>query len=471
MDSAELVRSGIFRQAELIAAAEVSSRELTEACLERIAKLDPRLNAFRVVTAERARERADEADRQRAAGERLPLLGVPVALKDNLDVAGELTTHGTLGFDRPATADGEHARRLREAGAVLIGKTNLPELAVVGFTETEAWGITRNPWDPARSPGGSSGGSAAAVAAGMVGGASASDGAGSIRIPASNCGLFGLKPQRGRISLFPDGEHWYGMSQGGCLTRRVIDTALWLDVTAGSIAGDAHAPPPPEGTYVEAARRVPPKLRIAVSTKPVRAAASPILDERVVAAVEATAEVLRSLGHEVVERAPDYGSVGNAIVPRYLGGVAKDFSGVPHPERLEPRTRGFARMGRALPRRILRSALATEAAHAARINAIFDDVDVVVMPVAGEPPVEIGRWAGRGAMRTLLGMSRSYPYTPVWNYTGQPAASIPAPVAEGGLPIGAMLVVAPNREELLLSLAAQLEAELGWPDRAPRDVA
>ena len=471
MDSAELVRCGIFRQAELIAAGEVSSRELTEACLERIALLDPRLNAFRVVTAERARERADEADRQRAAGERAPLLGVPVALKDNLDVAGELTSHGTLGFEQPATADGEHARRLREAGAVLIGKTNLPELAVVGFTETEAWGITRNPWDPERSPGGSSGGSATAVAAGMVGAASASDGAGSIRIPAANCGLFGLKPQRGRISLAPDGEHWYGMSQGGCLTRRVIDTALWLDVTAGSIDGDAHTPPSPSGSYVEAARRAPGKLRIAVATTPARAAAPPILGDRVRAALEATANALRGLGHEVIERAPDYGGVGNAIVPRYLGGVAKDFAAVPHPERLEPRTRGFARLGRALSGRVLRSAIAAEPAHAARINAIFDDVDVVMTPVTGEPPVEIGRWAGQGALRTLLGMSRTYPYTPVWNYLGQPAASIPAPVPEGELPIGAMLVVPPNREELLLSLAAQLEAELAWPERTPADVA
>ncbi len=471
MDSAELVRSGIFRQAELIAAGEVSSRELTEACLERIAKLDPRLNAFRVVTAERARERADEADRQRAAGERLPLLGVPVALKDNLDVAGELTTHGTLGFDRPATADGEHARRLREAGAVLIGKTNLPELAIWGFTETEGWGITRNPWDPSRSPGGSSGGSAAAVAAGMVGAASASDGGGSIRIPAANCGLFGLKPQRGRVSLHPDGEHWYGLSHGGCLTRRVVDTALWLDVASGSIPGDVHTPPPPEGPYVEAARRSPGKLRIAVSTKPLRAAAPPILDDRVATAIEATAGVLRDLGHDVFERDPAYGTVGNDFVPRYLAGVAKDFAGVPHPERLEARTRGFARMGRAIPARVLRSALGNEEKHARRINAIFEDVDILVTPTTGVPPIEIGRWAGRGALRTLLGMGRTYPYTPIWNYTGQPAASIPAPVPEGELPIGAMLVVPLNREELLLSLSAQLEAELAWPDRAPADVA
>ncbi len=467
MDSAELLNAGIARQAELIASGEVSSRELVGACLERIDRLEPKLNAFRIVLHERAREGADTADERIAAGERLPLLGVPIAVKDNVDIEGELTTHGTLGFTAIATEDSEHASRLRAAGAVLVGKTNLPELAVCGFTETEAWGITRNPWDTSLTTGGSSGGSGAAVAAGMVGAASASDGAGSIRIPAANCGLFGLKPQRGRVSLLPDREHWYGMSVAGCLTRRVIDTALWLDVASGRASGDADTPPPPSAPFVEAARRDPGKLKIAISMKPIRALLPPILDDRVVTAIEATADVLRSLGHEVVERTPAYGSIGNDLVPRYLAGVAQDVAGVPHPERLEPRTRGFARLGRAIPDRALRNALANERKHVARINAIFDDVDVLLTPVTGEPPVEIGRWAGKGALRTLIGMGRTYPYTPIWNYTGQPAASIPAPVPSGEPPIGAMLIAPPNGEELLLSLAAQLEAELAWPDLIP----
>ena len=323
--------AGIARQAEMIAAGEISSRELTEAYLERIARIEPRVNAFRVVLGERAREAADAADARVAAGETAPLLGVPVAAKDNIDVAGELTTHGTLGFTEVAREDCEQVRRMREAGAVLIGKTNLPELAVCGFTETEAWGITRNPWDLGHSTGGSSGGSAAAVAAGMVGAASASDGAGSIRIPAANCGLFGLKPQRGRISLLPDREHWFGLSVAGCVSRRVIDTALWLDVAAGRASGDADTPPPPETSFVEAARRSPGKLRIAMSMKPVRAAAPPILDDRVVKAIEATAGALRSLGHEVSERAPGYGGLGNDFVPRYLAGVAQDVAARPLP--------------------------------------------------------------------------------------------------------------------------------------------
>ena len=467
MSADEAMDAGIARQAEMIAAGEISSRELTEAYLERIARIEPRINAFRVVLGERAREAADAADARIAAGESAPLLGVPVAVKDSVDVAGELTTHGTLGFTEVAREDAEQVRRIREAGAVLIGKTNLPELAVCGFTETEAWGITRNPWNLDHTTGGSSGGSAAAVSAGLVGAASASDGGGSIRIPAANCGLFGLKPQRGRISLLPDREHWYGLSVTGCVSRRVIDTALWLDIAAGRASGDADTPPPPETSFVEAARRAPGKLRIAMSMKPVRAAAPPILDDRVVTAIEATADALRSLGHEVSERTPDYGSLGNDFVPRYLAGIAQDVAAVPYPERLEPRTRGFARLGRAIPGKVLRNALANEREHTARINAIFDDVDVLLTPVTGEPPVEVGRWAGKGAMKTLVGMGRTYPYTPVWNYTGQPAASVPAPVGKGELPIGAMLIAAPNREDLLLSLSAQLEAELGWPDLIP----
>jgi amidase len=200
----EVAFAGIARQAEMLAAGEISSVELLDLCLERIERLNPRLNAFTQELHESARAAAVEADRRLAAGERAPMLGVPIALKDELDdVEGLITTNGTAGYDRPAPADAEHTRRLRAAGALIVAKTTLPELAIVGFTESKTYGITRNPWDQGRTTGGSSGGSAAAVAAGLFGAASASDGAGSIRIPAANCGLFGLKTQRGRISLAP----------------------------------------------------------------------------------------------------------------------------------------------------------------------------------------------------------------------------------------------------------------------------
>ena len=212
MDRDELAFAGVVRQAELIRRGEVSSRELVELYLARIERLDPELNAFRTVMAERALADAGQADARRGAGDDRPLLGVPIAVKDTEDVAGETTAMGTAAHGGRAERDNDFVSRLRAAGAVIIGKTNLPELAIMGATEGPAFGVTRNPWNTDRTPGGSSGGSGAAVAAGLCAAATASDGAGSIRIPASCCGLVGLKPQRDRISLAPLDEHWYGLS-------------------------------------------------------------------------------------------------------------------------------------------------------------------------------------------------------------------------------------------------------------------
>ncbi len=467
MDPVDLAFAGIAEQARLLREKEISSRELVDLYLGRIERIDPGLNSFREVFADRARASAAAADERLAAGESAPLLGVPVAFKDELDITGTLTRHGTRGYDDPATADAEHVRRILGAGAIALGKTNLPELAICGFTETEANGDTHNPWKTGHTPGGSSGGSAAAVAAGLVGAASASDGAGSIRIPAANCGLFGLKPQRGRISLMPEAEHWYGMSKTGCLTRTVLDTALWLDVAAGPAPGDAHTPPPLDRPYVEAATSDPGTLRIVTSVEPVRTVAPPIVTDDVAAVVTTVGAVLRDRGHSVSERTPDYGSVANGVAPLYLRGIDEHFQQVPHKDRLERRTRGFARLGRLVPTKLMLSALESRAEHTRRINTLFDDADVLITPVVGEPPVPVGKWRGKGALRTTVGMSRTYPFTAVWNYTGQPAASVPAGFTADGLPLAVMLVAAPNREDLLLSLAAQLEDTLGWPDQRP----
>lgn len=467
MNDADLAFSGIAEQARLLRARSVTSLDLVGLYLERIERIDPALNAFREVYPEDAHAEAAAADRRLAAGEMLPLLGVPVAIKDELDITGRITSHGTVAYAEPASSDAEHVRRLRSAGAIVIGKTNLPELAITGFTESEFIGDTRNPWDASRTPGGSSGGSGAAVAAGLVGAASASDGAGSIRIPAANCGLFGLKPQRGRISLMPESQHWYGMSKAGCLTRRVIDAALWLDVTAGPAPGDAHTPPAPVSSYVEAVHTEPEKLTVAWSVEPVRALAPPIVDESAKSAVDTVVAALASLGHSIVARTPEYGSVGNEIAPLYLRGILEHFEQVPHQERLEARTRGFARMGRLVPEAMFRGALQRQVSHTERINRIFDDVDLLVTPATGLPPLPVGEWKGKGALRTSIGMSRVYPFTAVWNYTGQPAATIPAGFTSDGLPIGAMLIAPPNGEELLLSVAARLEEVLGWSDHRP----
>jgi amidase len=467
MDPVDLAFAGIHEQARLIREKEISSRELVDVYLERIDRLDPQLNAFREVFADEARAAAEAADEKLASGVDGPLLGVPVAFKDELDMVGKVARHGTNAYDEPATANAVHVQRILDAGAIAIGKTNLPELAICGFTESEATGDTRNPWDTSRTPGGSSGGSGAAVAAGLVGAASASDGAGSIRIPAALNGLFGLKPQRGRISLMPEAEHWYGMSKTGCLTRRVIDTALWLDVAQGPANGDAHTPPPPTGSYLDAARADPGKLRIGTTMKTVRGIAPPIIDDATKGAMETAAALLADLGHTVSERSPAFKNAGNGMIALYLRGARQHLEQVPHPDRLEARTLGFGRLGRMIPDRVLKAALRDQDKHAARLNEVFADIDVLVTPTTGTLPVPVGKWRGKGAFRTLISMSRVYPYAAIWNYTGQPAASVPVGFTDDGLPLSVMLVVPPNREDLILSLAAQLEGAVGWPDRRP----
>ena len=458
--------AGAVRQAEMVRRGDITPTELVELYLDRIEQLDPELNSYRVVLGERARADAKRVEERLANGEgaRLPLAGVPISLKDTEDLEGEVTCWGTSAFDAPAAADGEMVRRLREAGAVVLGKTNLPELAICGFTETKAWGITRNPWDTDNTPGGSSGGAGAALASGLCAMASASDGAGSIRIPAALCGLFGLKPQRDRISLAPFREHWHGLSVTGSLARSVADSALWLDVCHGGVPG---GPPPPDQTFLQAARAKPGRLRIAFSTKPPRLLAPPIVRDEVKLAVEQTSELLRSLGHTVEARDPDWGLVGNHSVPRYLNGVTVEVARVPHPDRLEPRTRQFARLGRLQGGPFLRSARRAEAKDARRILSIFDSCDVLVTPTIGEKSVEVGRWDGKGALRTLLGMSRAYPYCLPWNHLGNPAASVPAGFTTDGAPLSVQLVGRPNDEATLLSLAAQLESERRWADRLP----
>jgi amidase len=452
MEQNELAFAGAAGHAEMVRAGEISARELVELYLERIERLEPELNAFRVVMAERALADAQQADGRRGAGDERQLLGVPLAINDTEDVAGEPTRWGTATNGAPAARDNHLVSRLRAAGAVILGKTNMPELAIMGDTEGPAFGITRNPWDTDRSPGGSSGGSAAAVAAGMCAAASGSDSAGSIRIPAANCGLVGLKPQRDRISLAPLEEHWYGLSAAGFVTRTVADTALLLDATADRA-----------GSYVEAARRAPGRLRIALSLKP------PVpggVDAQVRDSVRRVGEALRALGHEVTERDAAWGRASDAVTVLYLSGIAEDATRFERPERLQRRTRGFVRLGRAAQRLVDRVRRA-EVEHAARLNRLFDDFEVLLTPTCARPPVSAAHWEGMSATRALIGMATAYPFTAIWNMTGQPAISVPGPPASDGLPIGAQLIGPPHGEQRLLSLAGQLEAELGWPDRRP----
>jgi amidase len=467
MRSDELAFAGAARQAEMLKSREVSSRELTELYLERITKFDPTLNSYRVVWGEWALEQADAADKQLGSGGEGPLLGVPIAVKDTVDVKGDVTMLGTAAYDQTAEVNSILVDRLHEAGAVILGKTNLPELAIHGFTESKTFGITRNPWNPERTTGGSSGGSAAAVAAGLAAMSHASDGAGSIRYPSAHCGLFGLKPQRDRVPI--DAEHWYGMSVNGCVSRTVADTALYLDAVTAGPSWSANAPPSPERSFGEAASSAPGKLRVAVTLKPPRAVAPPLLGDESRLMVEQTAELLGSLGHEVEWRDPDWGNVGNQISSRYMGGIADDVDAVPHPEKLEGLTRGYRRLARIMaPGWAVRRSVRLEGEDRKRIGAIFDDHDVLLTPLTAGPAFEHGRFHSRGALRCLLGESRFYPNAVAWNHLGNPAAAVPAGLSSEGLPLSVQIVGRPADEATLLSLAAQLESERPWADRRPR---
>jgi len=458
---------GLVEQAAALASGTVSSRELTTRSLERIEATQPTLNAFRVVCAEQAFADAEEADRRLAAGERAPLLGVPVAIKDDVDLAGHQTAFGCAGEHRSAERDAEPVRRLREGGAVVVGKTSAPEVGQWHFSETEAFGVTRNPWQPEHTPGGSSGGAAAAVAAGIVAGAMGSDGAGSIRIPAAWTNLVGLKPQRGRVSTWPDAEAFNGLSCYGPLTRGVADSALLLDVLAGNVPADRHHVPAPPEPFAAVAARPPGRLRIALSfATPIGATNK--LDAEHRAAVEALAASLAELGHEVEPRDPDYGLVGAALIPRGMSAVEAWLT-----ERevdrtqLEPRTRVHARMGRLLSGAPTRAARAAELPFRRRLGAIFDDVDLVLTPTTAQPPPRIDHLKGRGYWATSTAASATCPFAWPWNVVGWPAISVPAGFTATGLPIGAQLVAPAASEALLLSLAAQLEQVRGWNRQRP----
>src|SRR4051812_7004411 len=385
----DLAFAGAARIAETIRDREVSPSEITELYLERIARIDPQLNAFRIVLGERALADAKRAEERLAAGDQAPLLGVPVAIKDNVDYAGEVTAHGTAAYGGPAKEDSTIVRRLRDAGAVIVGKTNLPELAIYGFTESPAWGDTRNPWDPSRTCGGSSGGSGVAVAAGMSAIAHATDGAGSIRYPAAYNGLFGLKPQRNRVSLWPDREHWYSLSVSGCVSRTVMDTALYLDVMSGPEKGDLDVPPPFDRPLLEAARSDPGKLRIACSTKTILP--GPKAPE-ILGAYRETVELLRSVGHEVTEQSPSYGRMYTDFYPLYFRGIRDEALTLPHPERLSDQTKSFVRSGRLFSDRRLAKVRDRMPAARGRILELWRDYDVLLTPATAQLPVEIGHW-------------------------------------------------------------------------------
>ncbi|WP_099037878.1 amidase [Mycobacterium neglectum] len=455
MDDRELAFAGAAQQARMLADGTITAPALLDVYLNRIARLDPELRSYRVVLADSAREQAVAAQARLDAGERVPLLGVPIAIKDDVDIAGETTTYGTAAHGPARTADAEVIARLREAGAVFVGKTAVPEMTLWSFAETVAFGATRNPWNTDYTPGGSSAGSAASVAAGLASMALGSDGMGSIRIPSTWCGLFGIKPQRDRVPLAPHDDAWNGLTVNGPIARTVEDAALFLDVTSD------------ESGFVAAAAKEPGMLRIAVSTKvPLGVVTRVGAQQR--AAVEESAALLRDLGHQVVLRDPDYPSTAIAhALSRYFRGAYDDVQTLPHPERLEARTREFARIGGLVSDERMIRIRAAERELAERVQSIYDDVDVVLTPGTALGPSRIGAYQRRGAVSTLTLVAARVPFQAVFNATGQPAAVVPWGLDGNGVPTAIQLVGRPFDEATLLSLSAQIEKARPWADRRP----
>ncbi|WP_405484354.1 amidase [Nocardia sp. NBC_00511] len=464
MTMASVGELALAELAQALATGTISSVEATTDVLDRIEASQDTLNAFRIVRREQALAEAAEADRKLAAGERFPLLGVPMAIKDDTDLAGTPTAFG-CGGDFPAkTEDAESVRRLRAAGAVIVGKTNTCELGQLPFTSAEAFGHTRNPWAADRTPGGSSGGSAAAVAAGLVPAALGSDGAGSVRIPAAWNNLVGIKPQRGRISTWPLPEAFYGLTVNGPLARTVADAALLLDAAAGAHPGDLHTPPALRVS--DAVGRDPGRLRIALSLGIPFTATRTRLDREVEARVHATADTLRRLGHEVSIANVPYGVLmGATFLPRSMTGIDQAMKRLPGAT-VDPRTHHNASVGRLLAPTLF-AARKAEPLLRNRIGRMFNDFDVILAPTTATPPPDVHEIDGIGNWATDELITAVCPYTWPWNVLGWPSVNVPAGFTATGLPVGAQLMGPANSEPLLVSVAAQLESELQWYKHRP----
>jgi amidase len=459
-------------QAELVRRKEVSPLELVDAVIERIERLNPRLNA--VIT-----PRYDQA-RAAAAGPLPggPFTGVPFLVKDLIAAqAGVRFTAGSsfLGDFAP-DHDSELVRRLERAGLVILGRTNTPELGILPTTEPRRFGPTRNPWDPSRTAGGSSGGSAAAVAARLVAMAHGNDGGGSIRIPASCCGVFGLKPTRGRNPLGPDvGDVMDGLVAEHALTVSVRDSAALLDATSGPDLGDPYWAPPPARPFLQEVGAAPGRLRIAFTT--VTATGVPVHADCLAAVNDAVA-LCRDLGHDVVEAAPPVD--GDLVTPAFIGVwsagcawqvelLARATGRTPSPEDFEPLTWALREQGRQQDAPTYLLAVTALQRVSRAIARFFVDHDVWLTPTLGEPPVPLGTFDAPpdNPLFPLFRSAAFVPFTPLANITGQPAMSVPLHWSAEGLPIGAHFVGRFGDEATLFRLAAQLEAARPWSPRRP----
>jgi amidase len=432
---------------------QVSPREVVQEHLNHVAGLDDKVRAFQLVRAEKALAEADELA-GRSDLRDLPLAGVPVAIKDDIDVAGEPTRNGTVAHtDAPAPSDDELVRRLRAAGCIVIGKTRVPELCLFHFTESQSFGLTRNPWNLERGTGGSSGGSAAALSAGMVPLSLSADGLGSIRIPSAWCGVFGIKPGAGVTPRATAVFDWFGLAEYGPTATTVADAAVALDALAAS---NKHSP-------VEAPTQ---PLRLALSYKP--PATGVRLHREIRVAVEAGADALRGAGHTITVIDPPYPqSLVLPLMQRWFISVARDAASDDY-SRLEKRTQSMFRIGRWLDNH---RPVRPETGERWRQRVVTwlqsERIDALLLPSTARLAPPSGKWMGKGWVRTVMGGTMYAPYGAPWNLAGLPAASVPAGLAADGTPMGMQIMSGPGQEPLILSIAKQLEELRPWPRHAP----
>jgi len=468
-DVTALLRRPAFELADLVRSGQISSRQLVEATLGQI-EAKKALNAFTFVDAEGALAAADAIK----PGDPRPFAGVPIAIKELNAVAGQQFTNASDIFgDYRVPYDSYVVRHIREAGFVLVGRTNAPEFGIVPVTEPRRFGATRNPWNLDHTSGGSSGGAASAVAGGILPLSHATDGAGSIRIPAACCGLVGLKSSRGRVSAGPDAGD-STLSVNGCVSRSVMDTARFLDAIAGYEVGDSTWAPPPSESFAVSAARAPQKLRVALVTE------SPVgtkVDPQQVKAARDAAQLLSSLGHELEETTPPNWRVEQLLPTFKLLWGAGIASGVqygasvtkrpPSPELVEPLTWMFYQYGVGSKASDVIGGTVQLQNYARALVAFFTGYDVMLTPGLGRRPLRVGELNTSGAdpeaeFNKAIAFS---PFTATFNVTGQPAISLPLYQGDDGLPLSVQIVGRPLAEGTLLSLATQLESVLPWADR------
>ncbi len=460
----EILFASATRQAQLIKRGDVSPVELVTEYLERIERLDGDINSFVTVTADSALDEARRMQRSLAQDHLPPFVGVPITIKDLIEVEGVRFTASAKPFaDKVGLTDAASVTRIKDAGFIILGKSNTPELGTLCVTESELNGACRNPWDSSLTSGGSSGGAAAGVAAGFAPIAHGSDGGGSIRIPASCCGLYGLKPSRGRVSNGPGGADLAGLGVQGPLARTVEDAAALLDVMAGYEVGDPYWAPPPERPFLREVGAPPGRLRIAVTTQAPNFA--PVAEEVVAATMEA-AETLEGLGHIVEEAAPEWADP--EITPLFVTlWQARSVDGC-EPRELELINRTLIESGAQTSSLEYVRALSRLQSKARGIVAFWRDYDLLLTPTLALEPVPVG-WVFESdhPWEQFARMGLFIPFTPLINLTGQPACSLPLHWTEKGIPIGVQLIGRPAGEAMLLRVSAQLEEARPWAHCRP----